>query len=117
MKTNSLIQIHASILKLRLHALGTAITYQQLTEPEKAENELEIALAEQKQLPYDQGTVEAKDYIKGWLDRLKADKNQLSWIPEQASSSAYKQGWTDCAAKIEQGKQTSVPLWQPSLIL
>lgn len=116
-KMNSLIQIHANIWKLHLHALGIAIACQQLTEQEKAENDLEIALAEQQQLPYDLGSVEAKEYIKGWFDRLKADKNQLSLIAEQTSSSAYKRGWEDCALKIEQGKQTSVPLWQPSPFL
>lgn len=65
MKTNRLIQIRASIWKLRLCTLGTAIACQKLTEREKAERDLEQSLAEREELPYEQGTVEAKDYVKG----------------------------------------------------
>lgn len=65
MKTDSLIQIRANLWKLRLQTLATAIACQQSTERQKAESDLEMSLAEREELPYEQGTIEAKDYVKG----------------------------------------------------
>jgi hypothetical protein len=117
MKTNSLAHIHASILKLRLHTLRVALACQKLTERQKAENNLEQSLAEREELPYGQGTVDAKDYVKGWLEQFDAYRKQPHSSPDQTRSAAYKRGWADGAAAIERGKQTTVPLWQPTPFL
>jgi hypothetical protein len=82
-----------------------------LTERQKAENDLKKFLAEREELPYEQGSVDVKDYVKGWLDQFDAYRKQPDSTPAQMSSTAYKRG------AIERGKQTSVPLWQPTPFL